>query len=183
MSEGDYSMVLSQNSLSVFNFIQEIEYISITWQSKSYFHLDSERISFPSLPCCDVLNVFQPCDVWGAFWHASVRKWGEWQQERWNETGRADGHWSQAARRKGHWFVCLPGYRFEHNISIGWYYKRVKSYFIKVQHTVFVMLPNGRYLSTTPTIWWFWRRKNQDFSFISLTCHCAKLSYQTVLYL
>lgn len=64
------------------------------------------------------------------------------------------------------------------NISIGWYYKRVKSYFIKVQHTVFVMLPNGRHLSTTPPIWWFWRRKNQDFSFISLTCHCAKLSYQ-----
>lgn len=53
---------------SVFHFIQEIECISITWQSKSYFHLGSERISCPSsFPRFDVLNVFKPCDVWGAF--------------------------------------------------------------------------------------------------------------------
>lgn len=50
---------------SVFHFIQEIENISITWQSKSYFHLGSEGISFASsFPCCDVLNVFKPWDVW-----------------------------------------------------------------------------------------------------------------------
>lgn len=57
--------------------------------------------------------------------------------ERWNEMHRADGHWSQAARREAPGLsvscdICL-------NVSIGWYYKRVKSYFIKVQNKQFLL--------------------------------------------
>lgn len=43
MSERDHGVILLHNSLLFFHVIQEIEYINITWQSKSHFHLSSEQ--------------------------------------------------------------------------------------------------------------------------------------------